>query len=110
MRDLKEDNHALQREVTVQRDSIAKTHEVTNDLKKDVDLLSSENSKLMSTLRKTEKERDGLHVEKQELQGKFSVCENKLLQVGTLAVCPGAHGCIDLIFDYSTYTAVRCCN
>ena len=86
MRELKETNHTLQREVTVQRDSIAKTHDLTNDLKKDVDLLRSENSKLISTLRKTEKERDGLQVEKQELQGKFSVCENKLMQVGALSV------------------------
>lgn len=81
---MKETNHALQREVAVQRDSISKTHNLTSDLKKDVDLLRSENSKLISTLRKTEKERDGLQVEKQELQGKFSVCENKLMQVRTL--------------------------
>ena len=50
-------------------------------MKKDIDLLRSENSHLSKSLSSAEKEHGELQLHHQELQGKMDVCEKKQAQV-----------------------------
>lgn len=50
-------------------------------MKKDIEVLSNENSHLTKSLNDVEKERDDLDLQKKEIQSQFEDCEKKLAQV-----------------------------
>lgn len=53
-------------------------------MKKDIEVLSNENSHLTKSLSYIEKERDDLDLQKKEIQSQFEDCEKKLTQVTCL--------------------------
>lgn len=79
-----EKNQSLQRELTIQRKSFAKTQDRSNDT---VELLKSENSHLTKSLSLVEKERDQLALETKELQTQFEENLEKLVQVVMAFIC-----------------------
>ena len=81
LRQVLEENQVLQLELAEQQGVVSKGAELNSDLRKDIEVLRSENSHVSAELGRVEKERDGVELVNKELRENLTHCEEKLAKV-----------------------------
>lgn len=81
LRQVLEENEALQLDLAEQQGIVIKGAELNSDLRKDIEVLRSENSHVSAELGRVEEERDSIQLANKELRENLTRCEKKLDQV-----------------------------
>ena len=81
LRQLLEENQVLQVDLAEQQSAVSKGAELNNDLRKDIEVLRSENLHVSAELGRVEEERGSIQLLNKELRVNLNTCEEKLAQV-----------------------------